>query len=477
MATDSPPSYADTVASSAPPQGHTNPVIEASDIRIRDEQEMQNLRQAVQQASRIFNREIEPEHETDQFCDCPIHRYMHKKRTRLGIQELWAKAVMYPGEKSYHDCNQARLFMKNPYSTGVISPYSPSNSTFCEVQKPDPEYHATFIRQTLKLNATLNAKAQAAVDGQEPRFNIWESSHSGAWLSPPKTLSPATMEHTSRTKPFKFAGLKRALSFKSAEEQAIIKIIKGLQLRSSILEEERGRWPDRNTRQIVANYQEDMGITALITHLRANKPLQYLRLLRAGYFEPIPVAWATLTSNPLRFTIDAAVGWRGITPAWRGFENTAEERLHWVLNHRTADSGARSKPDMISALDMARARMASAVEPPPAYYSAGDTCRRQLRFRGYSNQVMPPPVRPVDEPQMRTDDMILLDASGSMDFVPMRTVYKQYLITGFARSIQPRNKGASSLWQSSVVHVDMLSWYSRSSESNRPPLHRGDVQP
>lgn len=448
MATDSPPSYAATVASRAPPQIHTNPVIEASDIRIRDEQEMQNLRQAVQQASRIFNPEIEPEHETDYFCDCPIHRYMQKKRHRLGIQELWSKAVMYPGEKSYHDCSQVRFFAKNPYSTGVVSPYSFSSSTFYGIQKPDPEYHAVFTRQTMKLNADLNAKAQAAVDGQEPTFNIWESSHPDALLSPPRTPDSMTKEHTSRTKSLKFAGLKRALSIKSAEEKAVIKIIKGLQLRSSILVEERGRWPDERTRRIVTTYQENMGLAARIAGLRAHQPLQYLHLLRAGYFEPIPVAWATLASNPLKFTIDAAIGWRGVTPGWRGFKNTAEERLHWVLNHRTTDTGAELKPDMMSALDMARARMASAVEPPPAYYSADDTCHRPLRLGGYSNQVLPPPFRSVDGPQSATDEtMILLDVSGSMDFVPSRPVYNQYLITGYARSSQPKNKSENSLWK------------------------------
>lgn len=441
MATDSPPSYAATVARRAPPQIHTNPVIEVSDIRIRDEQDMQNLRQAVQQASHVYNPEIEPEHETDHFCDCPIHRYMHRKRNRLVIQELWSKAVMYPGEKSYHDCSQVRFFAKNPYSTGVISPYSFSTSTFFGIQKPDPEYHATFIQQTMKLNETLNAKAQAAVDEQEPTFNIWESSHPDALLSPPTTPDSASPEHTSRTKLPKFAGLKRALSIKSAEEKAVIKIIKGLQLRSSILDEERGRWPNEPTRQIVTGYQEKMGIAAGIADRRAHQPLQYLHLLRAGYFEPIPVAWATLASNPLKFTIDAAVGWRGITPAWRGFKNTAEERLYWVLNHRTTDAGARLKPDMMSALDRARTRMASAIEPSPAYYSADDTCHRQPSFGGYSNQAVPPPFRSVGEPHSPADNtMILLDVSGSMNFVPMRPTYNQYLITGYAKSNQPRNK-------------------------------------
>lgn len=436
-----PPSYSATIDSLAPPQIHTNPVIEVSDIRLRDEQEMQNLRQAVQQASRVFNPEIEPEHETDYFCDCPIHRYMQKKRNRLAIQELWSKAVMYPGEKNYHDCSQVRLFTKNPYSTSVVSPYSSCSSTLFGIPKPDPEYHAQFVRQTITLNTILNAKAQAFVDAREPTFNIWECSHPDALLTPPTASSPPATEHTGHPKSPKFAGLKRALSIKSAEEKAVIKIIKGLQLRSSILDEERGRWPDVSTRQIVATYQEKMDIAASVADLRAHQPLQYLHLLRAGYFEPIPVAWATLASNPLRFTIDAAVGWRGITPAWRGFENTAEERLYWVLNHRSTDSDARVKPDMVAVLDMARERMASAVETPAVYHSADDTCHRQLWFDHYSKQVKPPPFSSLDGPQSPTDEtVILLDASGSMGFVPMRPVYNQYLITSYTKSTQPKNR-------------------------------------
>jgi len=184
-----------------------------------------------------------------------------------------------------------------------------------------------------------------------------------------------------------------------------------------------------------------VGMTQKIADLRARQPIQYLHLLRAGFFEPIPVAWATMNSNPLKFNIEAAAGWRGITPAWRGFEDTAEERLYWVLNHREGSIGKRLKPDMISAMNMARARMASAVEPPPIYFSPGDTCHLQHTSEGYSKQVMPPPFMPFDAPETANDDtMILLDVSGSMDFDPVRPNYNEMLITGYSRSTQPKNK-------------------------------------
>jgi hypothetical protein len=293
----------------------------------------------------------------------------------------------------------------------------------------------------------LNEKAQADVNAIEPQFNIWdvdqlESSMSNLSIN---SAGPAQADGKP-AKPPRFAGLKRALSIKSPEERAAHKtgkaVARARDLRNDIIHEERGRWQDQEWRQIVAAYQEKVGMTRKIAHLRARQPLQYLHLLRAGYFEPIPVAWAKLVSNPLKFTIEAAAGWRGITPAWRGYEDTAEERLYWVLNHREGSVGVRMKPDFISAMNMARARMASAVEPPPAYFSPGDTCHVQHTSDGYSKQVMPAPFRAYDAPEVATDDtMILLDVSGSMDFDPVRPDYNQYLITGYVRSTQPKNKG------------------------------------
>lgn len=85
--------------------------------------------------------------------------------------------------------------------------------------------------------------------------------------------------------------------------------------------------------------------------------------------------------------------------------------------------------------------MTSAVEPPPAYFDAADTCQVQHTSEGNSKQVLPPPLRVVDRPEQATDDtMILLDVSGSMDFYPVRPVYEQYLITKYGRSTQPKNK-------------------------------------
>jgi hypothetical protein len=109
-------------------------------------------------------------------------------------------------------------------------------------------------------------------------------------------------------------------------------------------------------------------MTQKIADLQAHQPTQHLHLLRVGYFEPIPVAWVELASNPLKFSIEAAAGWSGITPVWRGYEDIAEEHLYWALNHKEDSVGIRMKPDIISAMNMARARMASAVAPPPAYY-------------------------------------------------------------------------------------------------------------
>ena len=236
------------------------------------------------------------------------------------------------------------------------------------------------------------------------------------------------------------------MGIKSSEERTVSKLTKavdkGKGLRNEILTEEQGRWPDEQWRYIVAVYQDKVGMTRMIADLRARRPTQYLHLLRAGYFEPIPVAWADQASNPLKFSIEAAAGWRGVTPSWRGYEDTAEERLYWVLNHREGSVGMRMKPDFISEMNMARERMSRAVDPPPDYYSANDTCHVQHTSSGYSKQVMPSPFRPADRPEVPTDDtMILLDVSGSMDFDPLRPNYDQYMVTGFTRSTQPKNKG------------------------------------
>ena len=296
--------------------------------------------------------------------------------------------------------------------------------------RPVPGFHSQWIRQTISLNNQLNREAQNRVDSKEPKHSLWEN----GGLPNPVADSQAKDKSAS-----KFSRFKTAMGVKSPEEKSTAQ---ALDLREAILYEEQGRWPDDEWRRIVASYQEKVGMTHKIAELRAWKPIQYLHLLKAGYFEPIPVAWATRASNPLKFSVEAAGGWRGITPTWRGYEDLAEERLYWVLNHRDGGVGARMKPDFISEMNMARERMARAVEPPPLYFSADDTCQIQNASAGYSKQVMPSPFRPCDRPELPTDDtMILLDVSGSMDFDPSRPVYDQYLVTGFAESTQPKNKG------------------------------------
>ncbi|KAK9251222.1 hypothetical protein V1507DRAFT_465312, partial [Lipomyces tetrasporus] len=450
----------------APPshrRPHTNPVIEAGHIRARDE----NLLQSLQIQYGIYNSEIEPEHDTDYYCDCPIHNYMRLKSSRSGVQDMWSRAVMYPGEKAYNDNYQTpTIFSNNPYRRRVVSPYGYYQPAWGP-QKPNPDGHASSIHQTIQLNNTLNREAHGKIDAKESKVNIWDDSKLNVAMS---NMTPATAGDQKQpaerasdekrqsisvhlrndntetsTKSSKLASFRKFLGIKSSEENAVAKTTREIaharELRNAILAEEQDRWPDEQWRQVVAVYQEKVGMTRKIAHLRARQPIQYLHLFRAGYFELIPVSWAGAASNPLKFSIEAAAGWRGITPMWRGYEDTAEERLYWVLNHREGSVGMRMKPDFISAMDMARARMASAVEPPPEYYSVNDTCHLQHTSPGYSKQVMPAPFRAYDRPAVPADDtMILLDVSGSMDFNPVRPNYNKYLITGYSRSTQPKNK-------------------------------------
>ena len=364
--------------------------------------------------------------------------------------------LTFPGEKWYHDCYQTSgsvFFSSNPYRWRVVSPYGNYRSSYYwGTRTPDASCYSISVEQTIALNASLNNEAQRAVNCKEPVFNIWDVDRQENGASSSKVDEKPKQQETEEVngapaprKTSKFASFKKALTPKTPEEKATAKrqaaMVHGESLRSAILLEEAGRWPDQSWRRIVDKYQESVGMSRQIAQLRYTQPLQYLHLLRAGYFEPIPVAWANLASNPLKFSIDAAAGWRGITPAWRGFEDTAEERLYWVLNHRQGNGG-RLKPDIISALNMAQARMATAVEPPPMYFAANDTCHLQHTSEGYSKQVMPPPFRSYDEVETTLDDtMILLDASGSMDFDSVRPIYNHFLIAGYAQSTQPRNKG------------------------------------
>lgn len=457
---DAPPAYAPPPGQ--PPSGrlrpHTNQVIKAGALRARDEQEMQQRLQTLQYQYGIYNSDIDPEHETDYPCSCPIHQYKRLKFNRYGVQKEWSKAVMYPGEKAYDDNNfmgRTQMFSGNPYTYRVVSPYGyTQNFMGWQMPRPQPGWYARSLHQTINLNNSLNRESQANVDAREPKHSVWGEPDKAVTnamekmnISDEKRKSIVREDSTlKKSEPSRFSSFRKSIGIKSSDERAIGKVEKavgkGNDLRDAILTEEAGRWQNQETRWLVDAYQHHMAMYNKIQDLRARSPLQYLHLLRAGYFEPIPVAWANQMSNPLKFSIESAAGWRGITPAWRGYEDTAEERLYWVLNHREgAGVVSRMKPDQISEMNMAQERMAKAVAPPPDYYDALDVCHVQHTSAGYSKQVMPSPFRPADRPETATDDtMILLDVSGSMDFDPLRPVYDQYLVTGWANSAQPKNK-------------------------------------
>jgi len=358
---------------------------------------------------------------------------------------------LYTGEKYYNDNayrNGGGMFSGNPYQW-VISPYGRFQNQWGP-QVPSPSCHAQSIHQTISLNNKLNKEAQESIDGREPKYSIWqenalENAVATLSISDEKRKSIIPKEGSEKAKISRLTSFRKSVGIKSSDERALGKAEKsvgrGQELKNAITAEEDNRWPDAQWRSIVANYQDKVGMAGKIAHLREKQPIQYLHLLRAGFFEPIPVAWANQNSNPLKFSIEAAAGWRGVTPAWRGYEDTAEERLYWVLNHREGSVGMRMKPDQISEMNMARDRMAQAVDPPPEYFSANDVCHVQHTSDGYSKQVMPPPFVAYDRPENPTDDtMILLDVSGSMDFDPVRPIYNQYMITGYAGSTQPKNK-------------------------------------
>lgn len=279
------------------------------------------------------------------------------------------------------------------------------------VARPSSRYHVDNIHQTIALNNQLNAQAQAAIDAMEPA-NIWGSpagqqpftpsngdsknGEKAPQYAPPPGPPPGAPAATggSADASLSKAG-KRSSGFFSKLLKSAPKVPVGMKdiedLAPTILEEEAARWPDVFTRQIVMIYQDKVGMTKKIVDLRQRHPIQYLHLLRgalflshtsgveliqilrapfaAGYFEPIPTHWSDQASNPLKFSIEPAGGWRGVTPAWRGYEDTgeprpvlfglplgqmltpsftAEERLYWVLNHREGISTVRMKPDFIS---------------------------------------------------------------------------------------------------------------------------------
>ena len=249
------------------------------------------------------------------------------------------------GEKSYTDSKGnyngyggggVGLFSRNPYQLRVVSPYGYNNWGWGGPLRPSPDYHAKAIHQTIALNNSLNREAEAYVNAQEPKQNIWdadgglEAAISSLGLDDNKLADDSKRRSLSEAS--RLSSFRKSIGMKSSTERAVAKankaVSQGVQLRELILVEERGRWPDAQWHQLVLSYQDKIGMTKKVAALRREFPIQYLHLLRAGYFEPIPVAWANQASNPLKFTIEAAAGWRGITPAWRGYEDTAEERLY-----------------------------------------------------------------------------------------------------------------------------------------------------
>ncbi|KAJ5206348.1 hypothetical protein N7491_003032 [Penicillium cf. griseofulvum] len=448
-----PPPYASSPISELA-HHHTNIFTAAANIRCKDEQDMKATLHSIQHACLIFNGDIEPEHTMEYCnCNCDVHKYKDAKAARLPVQEMWSKAVIYPGESAYYDSHSSALIMKSPYSR-VPSPFQLATSGTYITAKPTRSGYNQYLRKTIELNASLNTAAQAAIEAKEPTSTIWDTEETSVPdeanpMTPSDTRQPAVQDLTLQNNPSgplaespklsTFSSLKRMLSKKTSEEKEEKSAIDTKGLRMAILEEEQGRWPNQEWQRLVAAYQETVGIRQKTAGLRARHPIQYLHLLRAGYFEPIPVAWAKSTSNPLKFIIDAFGGWRGVTPSWRGYKDLAEERLYWVMDN-TEGIVRNKKPDAISSMNMARSRMESAIGTPMEYFSRDDICNAQSISETYSNQVMSP-FRPSGQPAAPLDEtMILLGVSRSMNFAPFRPNYDEHLITGYSASNQPKSK-------------------------------------
>ncbi|GKZ55815.1 hypothetical protein AnigIFM49718_000981 [Aspergillus niger] len=76
-----PPSYDSHISSvhRAEHAPHKNIVTEAGDVRARDEVRLE--RQNTEYMA----------------CTCEVHQYRRRKAGRVDVQEMWSKAVMYPG--------------------------------------------------------------------------------------------------------------------------------------------------------------------------------------------------------------------------------------------------------------------------------------------------------------------------------------------------------------------------------------------
>ena len=239
---------------------------------------MQQLLQNLQFELGIYNSDVEPEHDSDYPCNCAVHRYQRRKWQRYGVQDMWSKAVMYPGEKAYNDNKYgvgSGMFSNNPYTWRVQSPYG-YNQFSWGPPRPVPSYHARMIHQSIALNNSLNKEAQANIDAKEPKHSIWEDAplekalsnmsigdKKRASIAEPSNGKPpldrkgsssnrlsvpgaSTDNGADKTKISKMSSFRKSLGIKSSEERAIGKVHKavdkGQGLREEILAEEDGRW-------------------------------------------------------------------------------------------------------------------------------------------------------------------------------------------------------------------------------------------
>nr|XP_001397449.2 hypothetical protein ANI_1_1454144 [Aspergillus niger CBS 513.88] len=268
---------------------HKNIVTEAGDVRARDEQEMQNMLLDIQIKCQIYNTDIEPEHESSEYmaCTCEVHQYRRRKAGRVDVQEMWSKAVMYPGEKAYHDCYQTSVFSNNPYIR-IPSAYGIAYSA---LQRPDATRYTNSVQQTISLNVALNKKAQATIDAMEPQCDIWaldEPNNASATSRPVEDRTAPTASSIGPMKSSKLSNFRRALSISSLQKsgsKAGDMFTRARELRRAILEEENGRWPDLEWRKIVVAYQEKVGMKREIAELRAKRPIH----LGNSCFKPLEI--------------------------------------------------------------------------------------------------------------------------------------------------------------------------------------------
>jgi hypothetical protein len=200
----------------------------------------------------------------------------------------------------------------------------------------------------------------------------------------------------------------------SAEKKALKKLEKNQAYIEDCMYEESQRWGTGRRLEIVRRYQATIGISHFATEYHKD----YLKYLRKGFFEPIPLAWSTSNYNPLTAPV---------TNTFSNFEDGAEERLYWVLNNSKQHGKPRlpkMRPSEAAELAMARQRMRQAQAIDMSFASDGDLFRANPKYMrlGYTPQVAKPPVgrefvemqHLAHEGSLEVDTMILLDVSSSM---------------------------------------------------------------